>query len=61
MTWIARSRMAALLVGAWSMYCACTGSYDGAIAIVGVYVITRWIYGNKKSTGTGDTDAKHTI
>lgn len=61
MMWIAHSRMVAMFAGAWSMYCACTGSFDGTIAIVGVYAITRWIYGNKKSTGTGDADAKHTI
>ena len=50
MMWIAHSRMVAMFAGAWSMYCACTGSFDGTIAIVGVYAITRWIYGNKKST-----------
>ena len=57
MTWIAHSRLVALVIGAWSAYCACIGSYDGTVVLLVVYVITAWIYGNKKSAGAANTRA----
>lgn len=61
MTWIANSKLVAFLVGAWTAYCACIGEFDGMVTLVIVYAITYWIYGNKKSTGTGDTDTNRNI
>ncbi|WP_278589433.1 hypothetical protein [Limosilactobacillus pontis] len=34
------SKLIALIVGAWTMYCAMIGSYDGAVTILAVYVLT---------------------
>lgn len=32
------SRVIPLVIGAWIMYCAMIGSYDGAIALLAIYV-----------------------
>lgn len=62
MTLIARSRFVALLVGAFVTYANLAGDYDGAITVLGVYLITYFVYGRKqKSTSAGDTDAHHNI
>lgn len=34
------SRVIALIVGAWVMYCSMIGSYDGAISLLVIYVST---------------------
>ena len=56
------SRLIAIIIGAWVMYCSMVGSYDGAIALLTVYVLTVWIdpfYSrHKKVTGAGNTDDK---
>lgn len=33
------SRIIALIVGAWVMYCSMIGSYDGAVAILALYIL----------------------
>lgn len=33
------SKLIALIVGAWTMYCSMIGSYDGAMAILAVYLL----------------------
>ena len=33
------NRIIALIVGAWIMYCSMIGSYDGAMAILAVYLL----------------------
>lgn len=37
------SRLIAMIIGAWVMYCSMIGSYDGAITILTVYLLTLWI------------------
>ena len=49
------SKLVALIIGAWVMYCTMIGSYDGAITILVVYALTVWIdpfylKDNKKGT-----------
>lgn len=34
------SRIIALIVGAWCCYCSMVGSYDGAVAILALYILT---------------------
>lgn len=41
------SKLIALIVGAWIMYCSMIGSYDGAMAILAVVVLDPL---NKKGT-----------
>lgn len=33
------SKAIALIIGAWVMYCSMIGSYDGAIAILALYIL----------------------
>ena len=33
------SKLIALIIGAWIMYCSMIGSYDGAMAILAVYLL----------------------
>lgn len=33
------NRIIALIIGAWIMYCSMIGSYDGAMAILAVYLL----------------------
>ena len=33
------SKVIALIVGAWVMYCSMIGHYDGAVAILAVYIL----------------------
>ena len=33
------SKVIALIVGAWVMYCSMIGSYDGAVAILALYIL----------------------
>lgn len=33
------SKVIALIVGAWAMYCSMIGSYDGAVAILVIYAV----------------------
>lgn len=33
------SKVIALIVGAWAMYCSMIGSYDGAVAILALYIL----------------------
>ena len=33
------SKVIALVVGAWAMYCSMIGSYDGAVAILVIYAV----------------------
>lgn len=57
MTWIAHSRLVAFLVGAMAWYMQDHADFDGAVTIIGVYLITLWVYGKRKNIGAGDTDA----
>lgn len=33
------SKVIALILGAWAMYCSMIGSYDGAVAILVIYAV----------------------
>ncbi|MBB1069135.1 hypothetical protein H5S40_03045 [Limosilactobacillus sp. RRLNB_1_1] len=45
------SKLIPLIIGAWVMYCSMIGSYDGAIAILSVYLLLIVIDPlNKKGT-----------
>lgn len=33
------SKLIALIIGAWAMYCSMIGSYDGAVAILALYIL----------------------
>lgn len=48
------NRIIPLTIGAWIMYCSMVGSYDGAIAILSVYLLLVFIdpfyTRNKKGT-----------
>lgn len=33
------SKLIALIIGAWVMYCSMIGSYDGAIVILALYIL----------------------
>lgn len=59
MTWIAHSRLVALVIGLWSAYCACTGSIDGTVTLLFCYAITVWSYGNKKDATNCGRDASN--
>ena len=48
MSKIANSRLTAFLAGVLAVYCYTLGQVDGAITVLMVYLITVWIYGNKK-------------
>lgn len=37
------SKLIAMVIGAWVMYCSMIGSCDGAITILTVYLLTLWI------------------
>lgn len=37
------SKLIALIVGAWIMYCSMIGSYDGAMAILSIYLLLVFI------------------
>lgn len=37
------SKLIALIIGAWIMYCAMIGSYDEAITILTAYLLTVWL------------------
>ena len=53
------SRVIALVMGGWIMYCAMIGSYGGAIALLLIYVLIAFDPlnpGTKKAAGAGDTD-----
>lgn len=53
------SRVIALIMGGWIMYCAMIGSYGGAIALLLIYVLIAFdpLNPNKKDASTGDADA----
>lgn len=55
------SRVIALIMGGWIMYCAMIGSYGGAIALLLIYVLIAFdpLSPNKKDASTGDADANH--
>ena len=62
MTKIVNSKLLAMLIGAWITYCSMIGSYDGAVAILTVYLLTAWLdpfnsQHNKKSAGVTNTNA----
>lgn len=45
------NELVALIVGAWVMYCSMIGSYDGAMAILAIYLLLVVIDPlNKKGT-----------
>lgn len=55
------SRAIAMVMGAWVMYCTMIGSYDGAVAILAIYILTIVLdpfelRHHKKAAGAGDTD-----
>lgn len=42
------SRVIALIIGAWTMYCSMIGSYDGAVTILGLYILAIVIFRHNK-------------
>lgn len=55
------SRAIAMAMGAWVMYCTMIGSYDGAVAILAIYILTIALdpfelHHHKKAAGAGNTD-----
>lgn len=55
------SKLIALVIGAWTMYCTMIGSYDGAMAILVIYILTITLdpfelHHHKKAASAGDTD-----
>lgn len=56
MTKIVNSKLLAMLIGAWIMYCAGLGDYDGAVFLLLFYSLMLWDLNTKKATGAGNTD-----
>lgn len=54
------SKVIALIMGAWIMYCSMIGSYGGAIVLLIAFVLIAFdpLNPNKKDASTGDADAK---
>lgn len=54
------SKVIALIMGAWIMYCTMIGSYGGAIVLLLAYVLIAFdpLNPNKKDASTGDADAQ---
>ena len=53
------NRIIALIVGAWIMYCSMIGSYDGAMAILAVYLLLVVLDPlNKKGTTAANSRTK---
>lgn len=54
------SKVIALIMGAWIMYCSMIGSYGGAIVLLLAYVLIAFdpLNPNKKGASTGDADAQ---
>lgn len=54
------SKAISFLVGAWCCYCAMIGSYDGATALLLIYVLIAFDplepHEHKKVASAGDTD-----
>ena len=55
MTKIVNSKLIAMLVGAWTTYCAGVGDYGGAVFLLFFYLLMLWDL-NEKATGAGNTD-----
>ena len=53
------SKAIAMIWGAWIMYCTMIHSYDGAIALLIMYVFNPFEFDTKKDASTGDADANH--
>lgn len=51
------SKAIAMIWGAWIMYCTMIGSYDGAIALLIIYIFNpiKIELENKKDTTAGDS------
>lgn len=46
------SKVIALIVGAWAMYCSMIGSYDGAVAILVIYAVVLDPFELQRKKGT---------
>lgn len=55
------SKAIAMIWGAWIMYCTMIGSYDGAIALLIIYIFNpiKIELGDKKDTTAGDSRAQN--
>ncbi|MRH08394.1 hypothetical protein GIX81_02840 [Lactobacillus reuteri] len=61
LTKIVNSKLTAMLIGAWTTYCAGVGDYGGAVFLLFFYLLMLRSYRNKKSASAGDTSATKKI